>query len=91
MPGQDVGPALVAFLRELLGVRELSLAEPATPLSGGFDTSIYAIRLRDAPALFAGPLVLRIMAPHGDPAAAIELIGRAVIPLVDRDRASRVP
>ena len=43
------------------------LAEPATPLSGGFDTSIYAIRLRDAPALFAGPLVLRIMAPHGDP------------------------
>ena len=46
---------------------ELGLAEPATPLSGGFDTSIYAIRLRDAPALFAGPLVLRIMAPHGDP------------------------
>jgi aminoglycoside phosphotransferase (APT) family kinase protein len=67
MPGQDVGPALVEFLRELLGVRELGLAEPVTRLSGGFDTSIYAIRLRDAPALFAAPLVLRIMAPHGDP------------------------
>ena len=31
------------------------------------------------------------LAPHGDPAAAIELIGRAVIPVVDPDRASRVP
>ena len=67
MTSQDVGRALVEFLRELLGVPELDLAEPATPLSGGFDTSIYAIRLRDAPAIFAGPLVLRIMAPHGDP------------------------
>jgi alkanesulfonate monooxygenase SsuD/methylene tetrahydromethanopterin reductase-like flavin-dependent oxidoreductase (luciferase family) len=31
------------------------------------------------------------LAPHGDPAAAIELIGAAVIPAVDRDRAPRVP
>ena len=31
------------------------------------------------------------LAPHGDPAAAIELIGSAVIPTVDRERASRVP
>lgn len=67
MPGPDVGRALVEFLREMLGVPELDLAEPATPLSGGFDTSIYAIRLRHAPAVFAGPLVLRIMPPYGDP------------------------
>ena len=31
------------------------------------------------------------LAPHGDPAAAIQLIGDAVIPTVDRDGASRVP
>jgi alkanesulfonate monooxygenase SsuD/methylene tetrahydromethanopterin reductase-like flavin-dependent oxidoreductase (luciferase family) len=31
------------------------------------------------------------LAPHGDPAAAIKLIGDAVIPTVDRDGASRVP
>ena len=31
------------------------------------------------------------LAPHGDPAAAIKLIGDAVIPTVDPDRASRVP
>ena len=31
------------------------------------------------------------LAPHGDPAAAIQLIGDAVIPAVDRDGASRVP
>src|SRR5215510_5588374 len=31
------------------------------------------------------------LAPHGDPAAAIELIGQAVIPIVDSDGASRVP
>jgi alkanesulfonate monooxygenase SsuD/methylene tetrahydromethanopterin reductase-like flavin-dependent oxidoreductase (luciferase family) len=31
------------------------------------------------------------LAPHGDPAAAIKLIGDAVIPTVDREGASRVP
>jgi alkanesulfonate monooxygenase SsuD/methylene tetrahydromethanopterin reductase-like flavin-dependent oxidoreductase (luciferase family) len=31
------------------------------------------------------------LAPHGDPAAAITLIGDAVIPAVDRDGRSRVP
>ncbi len=31
------------------------------------------------------------LAPHGDPAAAITLIGDAVIPILDGERASRVP
>src|SRR5262249_28628304 len=31
------------------------------------------------------------LAPHGDPAAAIKLIGETVIPTLDRERASRVP
>jgi alkanesulfonate monooxygenase SsuD/methylene tetrahydromethanopterin reductase-like flavin-dependent oxidoreductase (luciferase family) len=32
-----------------------------------------------------------VLAPHGDPAAAIKLIGEAVIPVLDPARASRVP
>src|SRR4030095_2364703 len=67
MPGHDGGRALVEFLRELLSTPALDLAAPPTPLSGGFDTSIYAIRLRDAPAVFAGPVGLRVMAPYGAP------------------------
>ena len=71
MAERDVGRALVEFLRELLGAPALDLAEPLTPLGGGFDTSIYTVQLRDAPAVVAGPLVLRVMAPHHDPARAL--------------------
>ena len=71
MADTDVGRALVDFLRASLGVPGLDLAGPLTPLSGGFDTSIYALRLREAPATFAGPLVLRVLAAHHDPARAL--------------------
>ena len=55
----------------MLGAPALDLAQPATPLSGGFDTSIYAIRLQNAPAAFSRPLILRVLAPRGDPAARV--------------------
>jgi aminoglycoside phosphotransferase (APT) family kinase protein len=71
MADADVGRALVDFLRASLGAPGLDLAGPLTPLSGGFDTSIYALRLREAPAAFAGPLVLRVLAAHHDPARAL--------------------
>jgi len=67
----DVGRALVECLRASLGAPQLDLAGPLTPLSGGFDTSIYALRLREAPAAFGGPLVLRVLAAHHDPARAL--------------------
>ena len=67
----DVGRALVEFLRASLGAPKLDLAAPLTSLSGGFDTSIYALRLREAPAAFAGSLVLRVLAAHHDPARAL--------------------
>ena len=38
------------------------------PLAGGFDTEIHALRLRRAPAGFDGPLVLRVLRAHHDPA-----------------------
>jgi aminoglycoside phosphotransferase (APT) family kinase protein len=71
MADRDVGRALVEFLRDTLGAPALDLAEPATPLSGGFDTSIYAIRLQNAPTAFSRPLILRVLAPRGDPAARV--------------------
>jgi aminoglycoside phosphotransferase (APT) family kinase protein len=41
------------------------------PLSGGFDTAIYAFRLRRAPPPFAGPLILRVLGLHHDPARVL--------------------
>jgi aminoglycoside phosphotransferase (APT) family kinase protein len=37
------------------------------PIGGGFDTGIYAFRLRGAPPAFAGPLILRLLGPHHEP------------------------
>jgi aminoglycoside phosphotransferase (APT) family kinase protein len=62
-----VGRGLIAHLRGTLGQPRLDLAEPPVPLGGGFDTEIYSVRLRGAPAGFAGPLVLRVLRPYHDP------------------------
>ena len=64
----EIARGLVAHLRGVLGEPGLELAEPPVPLTGGFDTEIYALRLRGAPAGFAGPLVLRVLRAHHDPA-----------------------
>jgi aminoglycoside phosphotransferase (APT) family kinase protein len=62
------GPVAIAHgLQRTLGAAALAFAEPPTPLAGGFDTAIYAFRLRQAPPAFAGPLVLRLLRPHQDP------------------------
>ena len=63
--------ALVAYLRSALEAPTLDLAEPPAVLRGGFDTEIYALRLRDAPTDFARPLVLRVLQPHHDLARAL--------------------
>ena len=62
---------LVAHLRVRLAAPALDLAEPPAVLRGGFDTEIYALRLRDAPTDFARPLVLRVLQPHHDLARAL--------------------
>ena len=63
--------ALVEYLRRWLASPELELMEAAATISGGFDTEIYAVRLRGAPPAFAGPLVLRVLQPHHDPERAL--------------------
>ena len=62
---------LVEYLRRALGAPQLDLMEAAATISGGFDTEIYAVRLRGAPSRFAGPLVLRVLQPHHDPERAL--------------------
>jgi len=66
-----VARGLVEHLRRALGAPQLDLMEAAAAISGGFDTEIYALRLRGAPTGFAGPLVLRVLQPHHDPERAL--------------------
>jgi aminoglycoside phosphotransferase (APT) family kinase protein len=67
----DVARGLIAHLRHVLAAPQLELAEAPEPLGGGFDTEIYTVRLREAPANFAGPLVLRVLRAHHDPALVL--------------------
>lgn len=62
-----VARGLVEHLRASLGEPGLSLAEPPVPLAGGFDTEIFAVRLRAASPEFARPLVLRVLRAYHDP------------------------
>ena len=68
---EDLGPRLLAHLRATLGNPRLDLAGPLAPISGGFDTEIFAFRLSGAPPALAGPLVLRVLPPHHDPRRAL--------------------
>jgi len=69
--GGDLAAALLAYLRARLDERGLELAEPLTPISGGFDTRIFAFRLQGAAPAFAGPLILRVLGPQHDPARVL--------------------
>jgi aminoglycoside phosphotransferase (APT) family kinase protein len=68
---EEIGRRLVAHLRATLGAPGLDLAEPPAPLTGGFDTEIFALRLREAPPAWPGALVLRLLRPHHDPAIVL--------------------
>jgi len=66
-----VTDGLVAYLRGALACPDLALAEAPVEISGGFDTTIYAVRLRGAPEAFSGALVLRLLRPHHEPARVL--------------------
>jgi aminoglycoside phosphotransferase (APT) family kinase protein len=69
--GRDLASALLDYLRARLDERGLELPEPLTPISGGFDTRIFAFRLRGAAPALAGPLILRLLGPQHDPARVL--------------------
>jgi aminoglycoside phosphotransferase (APT) family kinase protein len=70
-PTADVAPALLALLRHELHAPDLAYAEPPRAVGGGYDTRIFAFRLQEAPAPWAGPLVLRLLHPAQDPLRAL--------------------
>src|SRR5262245_4775347 len=57
------GPAkpLLEHIRAELRVPGLGYAEPLTPITGGYDTRIFAFRLRGAAEPFSLPLILRVL------------------------------
>jgi aminoglycoside phosphotransferase (APT) family kinase protein len=65
--------ALLGFLRRSLSSSDVRFAEPPVALTGGFDTTILAFRLANAPDAYSAPSVLRLMpAPTDGPRVARE-------------------
>jgi aminoglycoside phosphotransferase (APT) family kinase protein len=68
---EELEDRLRDHLQKTLGATGLSFAERPTRVSGGFDTQIFAFRLAGAPPAFSGPLILRLLDVHHDPARAL--------------------
>ncbi len=66
-PRTEIADALLDHLRIRTARSDLAYAEPPERMSGGFDATILAFRLRDAPAPFSAPLVLRLLEASVDP------------------------
>src|ERR1700685_4490154 len=62
LPGTEEGISLflLDYLRSATACPALAYAEAPTRMSGGYDATILRFSLRDAPAPFSGPLVLRL-------------------------------
>ncbi len=71
MADRDLGGRLLACLREHLDESRLEFSEAPAAITGGFDTRIFAFRLRNAPPAYSGPLILRVLGAHHDPARAL--------------------
>lgn len=67
----DVEVPLLGCLRETLGAPSLGYADPPVQITGGFDTTIFAFQLADAPPQRAGPLIVRIFREDAEPAQAL--------------------
>jgi aminoglycoside phosphotransferase (APT) family kinase protein len=68
---EELEARLRQHLRTTLGEPRLEFAERPTRLTGGFDTQIFAFRLAGAPPALAGPLILRLLDAHHDPARVL--------------------
>ncbi len=68
---EELDARLRDHLQRTLGEPRLEFAERPTRLTGGFDTQIFAFRLAGAPPAFGGPLILRLLDAHHDPARAL--------------------
>ena len=71
MAEADLGRALLGRLRTHLEDPGLEFSEPPASVSGGFDTRIFAFRLKRAAPPWDGPLILRLLGPRDSPARAL--------------------
>src|SRR5207247_6215123 len=62
---------LLEHLRAELREPGLGYAEPLTPMTGGYDTRIFAFRLSGAPEPFSIPLILRLLGSQHPPARVL--------------------
>src|SRR2546430_1291439 len=62
---------LLEHLRAELREPGLGYAEPLTPMTGGYDTRIFAFRLSGAPEPFSIPLILRVLGSQHPPARVL--------------------
>src|SRR5438093_10319715 len=62
---------LVEHLRAELHEPGLGYAELLTPITGGYDTRIFAFRLSGAPEPFSIPLILRVLGSQHPPARVL--------------------
>src|SRR2546425_9076996 len=62
---------LLEHLRAELHEPGLGYAELLTPITGGYDTRIFAFRLSGAPEPFSIPLILRVLGSQHPPARAL--------------------
>jgi aminoglycoside phosphotransferase (APT) family kinase protein len=62
---------LLEHLRGELTEPGLDYAEPLTPITGGYDTRIFAFRLSGAPEPFSLPLILRVLGSQYPPGRAL--------------------
>src|SRR5262245_54331127 len=69
--GEHLGPCLLSHLRAALQCPRADFAEPLQPLSGGFDTAIFAFSLRGVMPALCGPLILRVLGRHHDSVRAL--------------------
>ena len=66
----QVGDALLGYLREELRIGELGFDERPQPIFGGNRTFVYGFRLTNAPEGYQGPLILRILRSFEDAGSA---------------------
>jgi aminoglycoside phosphotransferase (APT) family kinase protein len=67
----ELAQPLLEHLRTELHEPGLGFAEPLTPITGGYDTRIFAFRLSGAPKPFSIPLILRVLGSQYPPTRAL--------------------
>lgn len=69
--GSEVAGPLLDCVRSRIGDAAIDYAERPAAIRGGYDTRIFAFRLRKAADAWREPLILRLLGPQHEPARAL--------------------